>query len=105
MYPLRHDGQPDQRAHSDTLSQLTRTFPPHPTMTAAEFRTALEALGLNQTQAAKKMHVPRLKVWRWANGITRIDGEVEALIKCWKRYRKHPKQDAATTQPSDASDQ
>ena len=57
-------------------------------MTAAEFRTALDTLGLNQTTAAKKMHVPRLKVWRWANGITRIDGEVEALIKCWKRYKK-----------------
>ena len=72
-------------------------------MTAAEFRTTLDILGLNQSEAARKMHVPRLKVWRWANGVSRIDGEVEALLKCWKRYRKRPSKDAATTPPADAS--
>jgi len=57
-------------------------------MTAAEFRTALDTLGLNQTEAAKKMHVHRVKVSRWANGMHRIPNEVEALLKCWKRYKK-----------------
>ena len=63
-------------------------------MTAAEFRTALKSLGINQTEAAKRMNVHRVKVARWATGISRIDGEVEALLQCWqlkgsKRRKKH----------------
>jgi len=53
-------------------------------MTADEFRAKLQQLGLSQSEAARRMNVPRLKVWRWCNGIHRIDGEIEALLECWK---------------------
>lgn len=55
-------------------------------MTAAEFRTTLESLNLTQSEAARRMNVPRLKVWRWCNG-TPIPGEITALLECWKEKK------------------
>ena len=58
-------------------------------MTTDEFRATLQRLGLSQSEAARHMDVPRLKVWRWYHGVSKISGEVAALLECWERARKN----------------
>ena len=57
-------------------------------MTPDKFREALKSLGLTQSQAARRMYVHRLKVWRWYHGVTRIPGEITALLECWEQAKK-----------------
>lgn len=55
-------------------------------VTPAKFRKTLASLGLTQSEAARKMNVHRIKVWRWYHGKHRIPGEVTALLECWKEH-------------------
>ena len=57
-------------------------------MTSTKFREALKSLGLTQSEAARRMYVHRLKVWRWYHGVTRIPGEITALLECWEQAKK-----------------
>lgn len=56
-------------------------------MTPADLREALDRLGITQSEAARRMYVHRLKVWRWYHGVTRIPGEIKALLECWEKSK------------------
>ena len=57
-------------------------------MTPTELREALARLDLTQSEAARRMYCHRLKVWRWYHGVTRIPGEITALLECWEQAKK-----------------
>lgn len=57
-------------------------------MTPAELRKALARLELTQSEAARRMYVSRLKIWRWYHGVTRIPGEITALLECWEKTKE-----------------
>lgn len=57
-------------------------------MTPTELRETLVRLELTQSEAARRMYVHRLKVWRWYHGVTRIPGEITALLECWEKTKK-----------------
>jgi DNA-binding transcriptional regulator YiaG len=54
-------------------------------MTADEFRTAIEALGLSQVAAAQALEVDARTVRRWALGEREIPGPVRVALRCMAR--------------------
>ena len=54
-------------------------------MNAKEFRAALKALGINQTEASTLLDVSDRSVRRWAEGPEEIPGPVEQTLRAWVR--------------------
>lgn len=52
-------------------------------MTAAELMTALDRLSLTQAEAARRLGVSYMAVWRWTHGYNPIPGPVVAAVNCW----------------------
>jgi len=52
-------------------------------MTPKQFRTALKRLGLNQTQAAKRLGVTPRAVRFWVSGDRSIPEPVAILLRTW----------------------
>lgn len=52
-------------------------------MTPAAFRTALDRLGLTQSEAARRLGVDPRTVRRWIAGDRKIPGPVAVLLRTW----------------------
>jgi hypothetical protein len=60
-------------------------------MTKAEYRRAIEALGLNQVQAGKFLGISDRTSRRWAAGTRPVFPTVEILLRYMLRRRISPK--------------
>jgi DNA-binding transcriptional regulator YiaG len=56
-------------------------------VTPADFRAALDRLGLSQSEAARRCGVNARTVRRWVAGDRPIPGPVIALIRTWMAQR------------------
>lgn len=54
-------------------------------MTPAEFREALDMLGLSQREAGRLLGVAKTSIHRWLTGRRPIPGPVAAAVRCWLR--------------------
>ena len=55
-------------------------------MTADELRDALDALGLTQTEAARRLRVSLRTMQNWCAGTHEVPGPAEVLIGTWCRH-------------------
>ena len=56
-------------------------------MTPADFRAALDRLGLSQSEAARRLRVDPRTVRRWIAGDRRIPWLVTELLRTWMEER------------------
>jgi hypothetical protein len=55
-------------------------------MTPAELRAALDALGLSERQAARRLRIGEQSLHEWLSGSRVIPGPVAQLVQTWQRY-------------------
>lgn len=53
-------------------------------MSNEEFRRALDALGLSQTEAARRFRVGLRSVQHWVAGTHKVPPPVEVLLETWR---------------------
>ena len=53
-------------------------------MTPQELRDALEELGLNQSEAARRLGVEQSTMYRWVSGERKVPSSVEAALEAWR---------------------
>ena len=57
-------------------------------MTPAKYRQAVKQLGLSMTALARKLHVQRRTVHRWASGESPVPEMLALLLESWLREQR-----------------